>query len=75
MATDEDPMAIEIAVTPEGKVSINIQHLPTGKDGWGHLTFDIPQAIDFHIALQHAIEAAHQIGQTLAMREKKPILN
>ena len=71
----EDPMAIEIAVTPEGKVSVNIQHLPMGEDGWGHLSFDVAQAIDFHIALQHAIEAAHRIAQTLAMSEKKPILN
>lgn len=62
MVAEEDPMAIEIAVTPEGKVSVNIQHLPVGADGWGHLTFDVPQAINFHIALQAAILQAHAIA-------------
>lgn len=59
----EQPMAIEVAVTQEGQVSINIQHLPTGQDGWGHLTFTVHEAIDFVIALESAILQAHRTGQ------------
>ena len=71
MAAD-DPMALEIAVTPEGDVSVNIQHLPMGADGWGHLTFSVPQAIDFIIALQAATQQAHRIATT---GRGNPVLN
>ena len=62
MTNVEDPMAIEIAVTPEGQVSVNIQHLPMGADGWGHLTFDVTQAIEFLRVFQIATAQAHRIA-------------
>lgn len=52
----EDPMAIEVAVTQTGEVSINIQHLPMNADGWGHLTFDVAQAKEFIRTLQGAVQ-------------------
>ena len=67
----EDPMVIELAVTLEGKVSINIKDLPVGEDGWGHLTFDVQQAINLDIALQAAIIQAHAIVRAAIIRDAK----
>ena len=67
----EDPMLIELAVTPEGRVSINIKDLPVGDDGWGHLTFDVQQAITLDLALQAAIVQAHLIVRAAVIRDAK----
>ena len=58
----DNPMTIEVAVTAEGNVSINIKDMPMGEDGWGHLMFSVNQAMDFIIALQHATVAAYKIA-------------
>jgi len=67
----EDPMTVEVAVTPEGNVSINIQHLPVGADGWGHLTFNVPQAIEFIKAFEGATLAAYGMTQEPGLSQNK----
>jgi hypothetical protein len=59
----ERPETIEIAISPEGNVILNYKDLPLGPDGWGHLTFTVPEAMALTTALSEATHAAWELSQ------------
>jgi len=66
----DHPSSCEVAVSEDGKVVINYQCSQPTCQKWGHLSFDVGQAVELIAVLQQALVQAHnQELHALAERE------